>query len=80
MKCLHCEKKSTHVTPLNLCDFHYVELYSFQTVGDERIPFKKVLKQQLEKEGMWKKEDESLDEWYLRCKDDFHKKSKKKRK
>ena len=77
MKCLHCDEKATHITPINLCDFHYVEAYSVQTVGDERLPFKQVLKRQLEKEGMWKKEDESLDDWYLRCKDDFHKRTKK---
>ncbi|HCX23865.1 MAG TPA: hypothetical protein DHN29_18225 [Cytophagales bacterium] len=77
MKCMHCDKKATHITPLNLCDFHYVESYSFQTIGDKQVPFKKVLKEQLEKTGMWKREDESLDEWYLRCKDDFNKRTKK---
>ncbi len=68
MKCYYCARTATHLNPMNLCDFHYVENYSVQPYKGELLPFKIVLKRQLEKNGMWKKDDETLDEWYNRCK------------
>tara|TARA_R110002167_G_scaffold13429_2_gene55942 strand:+ start:364 stop:606 length:243 start_codon:yes stop_codon:yes gene_type:complete len=78
MKCQFCEKKATHINPASVCDFHYVEAYSTQMIDGVRVPFKKMLKDQLEKSGMWKKEDETLEQWYDRCKDHFHGRTKKK--
>ena len=77
MKCQFCDKKATHLNPVTVCDFHYVETYSYQMIEGERVPFKKVLKQQLEKIGMWKEEDETLEKWYERCKDYFHDRTRK---
>jgi hypothetical protein len=46
-------------------------------VEGERVPFKKVLKQQLEKVGMWKQEGEELEKWYERCREYFHNRTRK---
>jgi|TARA_B110001454_G_scaffold77758_1_gene75324 hypothetical protein len=78
MKCQFCEKKATHINPASVCDFHYVEAYSTQNIGGVQVHFKKMLKDQLEKVGMWKKEDETLDQWHIRCKERFYGKAKKK--
>ena len=67
MKCADCHKESTHLHPLNLCNHHYAERYSTQFINGEYIHFKKLFQDNLMKRGLWKKPEESRDDWNQRC-------------
>jgi|TARA_Y100000310_G_scaffold45258_1_gene42205 hypothetical protein len=69
MKCTDCHKESTHYSPLYLCDFHYAERFSTQFINGQDIPFKQLFRDNLMKRNLWKKPEETRDEWNQRCQD-----------
>ena len=66
-KCSDCPEQATIYHPAPFCDTHWVNRFSTQNVDGKPIPFRKLFKDNMVKRGIWKKPDESLDEWYDLC-------------
>ena len=64
-----CGKKATQLHPSTLCDACWARKYSKQAYKGEMVPFRKLFKDQLLKEGLFKEVDETNEAWYNRCKD-----------
>ncbi len=64
-----CGKKATQLHPSTLCDACWARKYSKQAYKGEMVPFRKLFKDWLLKEGLFKKVDETDEVWYNRCKD-----------
>jgi hypothetical protein len=75
-----CGKKATHLHPSTLCDACWARKYSTQSYRGEVVPFRKLFKDQLLKEGLFKAVDETNEAWYNRCKDEAMKSNMFKRK
>lgn len=64
--CVDCPKEAKHKHPTSLCDKHYVDRYSYQTIDGVEIPFKQWVEDELKKQGLWFNEGETRREWYGR--------------
>ena len=68
MKC-KCGKRVTQVWPTSLCDTCWAEDYSTQWYDGKLWGFKHLFKALLLERDLFKKDDETKDEWYARCKE-----------
>jgi hypothetical protein len=66
-KCTDCKQWATIYHPAPFCDAHWANRFSTQNVDGKPVPFRKLFKDNMVKRGLWKKPDESLDEWYANC-------------
>ena len=68
MKC-KCGKRVTQRWPTSLCDTCWAEDYSTQWYDGKLWGFKHLFKALLVKRNLFKRDDETKDEWYARCKE-----------
>ena len=64
-----CGKRATQLHPSTLCDECWARKYSMQSYKGEVLPFRKVLKDFIISQGLFKEVDETDKDWYNRCKD-----------
>lgn len=68
LPCVVCSRPSTQASPASLCDKCWSDKYSMQNIGGVTIPYKQVLQKYLEGCGLWLRENETHEDWGLRCK------------
>ena len=68
MKC-KWGKRGTQVWPTSLCDTCWAEDYSTQWYDGKLWGFKHLFKALLVERNLFKRDDETKDEWYARCKE-----------
>ena len=62
-----CRRWATILMPMPFCDRHWAERFSTQYYDGKHIPFLKLFKDNLMKRGLWKKTEESREQWNERC-------------
>ncbi len=62
-----CRRWATILMPMPFCDKHWAERFSTQYHDGKHVPFLKLFKDNLMKRGLWKKTEESREQWNERC-------------
>ena len=62
-----CNKWGTILMPAPFCEKHWAERYSTQYYEGKHIPFRKLFKDLMMARGLWKKPEESREQWNERC-------------
>ena len=62
-----CRRWATIYMPSPFCDRHWAERFSTQYYEGVHIPFRKLFKDLMMKRGLWKKPEETREQWNERC-------------
>ena len=70
MRCESCGQPATHIRgTYSYCNRCHTKKFSTQRINVVEKPFLIVLKEQLDKMGLGRKEGETIDQWGMRCKE-----------